>query len=269
MSDVGGEVSGGEVSGSEVSEAEMSSDVSQGEMDNDLSQEVDECYDSYMNGDSEIIFDKNTETNEVNETDQNKSKNPSPDNFESELNKKTDSYLNEKDLSTCKKTSAEEVPAEKNDGLTETEREIREQSPYSEEINKYISSVDELNIYIKAGLHEEVYGDPPKSALVRDDIDMHETVDHKGRDNAERIAERLSPITKDGDIVELHHIGQYNDSPYAELTMPEHRGKESDLTLHDKNIESEIDRDEFSKEKHEYWEDRRAFIEDCENGEFD
>ena len=56
--------------------------------------------------------------------------------------------------------------------------------------------------------------------------------------------------------MELHHIGQKDDSPFAELTMPEHRGKGNDTILHDKTKESEIDRSSFNSEKYRYWKSR-------------
>ena len=38
--------------------------------------------------------------------------------------------------------------------------------------------------------------------------------------------------------------------------MNEHRGKGNDGILHDKRRESEIDRNEFNKERKEHWKDR-------------
>ena len=134
-----------------------------------------------------------------------------------------------------------------------TKAEVREKSEYSDEINDNIKSTDELEVYQKAGLKEEKIDG--KACLVRDDIDWDQK-DEFGRTNRERVDEYLSPINKSGDTVELHHIGQKDDSPFAELTMEEHRGKDNDTILHDKTKQSEIDRSAFNAEKHSYWKSR-------------
>ena len=65
-------------------------------------------------------------------------------------------------------------------------------------------------------------------------------------------------ILEDGEIIELHHIGQKNDGPLAELTPEEHRGKENYSILHDTAKESEINRDQFNKERSEHWKQRAS-----------
>ena len=60
------------------------------------------------------------------------------------------------------------------------------------------------------------------------------------------------PPLADGKPVELHHIGQRQDSPLAELTFNEHKSNYSNL--HEVPPQSsQIDRGEFRKEKAEYW----------------
>ena len=76
------------------------------------------------------------------------------------------------------------------------------------------------------------------------------------RTNRERVQQGLSPCNKDGKVIELHHIGQHADSPLAELTQEEHRGKENYHILHHKSGESEIDRIAFGGERAEHWENR-------------
>ena len=139
-------------------------------------------------------------------------------------------------------------------GLSEEEKaKIKEMTGWSDEIIDSIGSMKEAEIYMKAGLHEaEING---KKCLIRSDIDWDQK-DEMGRTNRERAEQGLSPITKDGKTVELHHIGQHADSPLAELTTEEHRGKGNDAVLHDKTKESEIDRQEFAKERSEHWEAR-------------
>lgn len=127
---------------------------------------------------------------------------------------------------------------------------IKNETDWDLKIIDSISSMDEYEIYKNAGLEEtEINGKP---CLVRDDIDWNQK-DEWGRTNKERAEQGLAPIDKNGKSIELHYIGQKSDSPLAELTQEEHRGKGNDSVLHDKNKESEIDRREFQKEKEEYW----------------
>lgn len=135
----------------------------------------------------------------------------------------------------------------------EERKKINEMSPYSQEINDCIGSVEELEVYMDAGLTEvEIDG---KKCLVRDDIDFDQK-DLMGRTNTERIDQGLAPINKDLKVIELHHIGQNSDSPLAELTQQEHRGKGNDTILHDKTKESEINRGKFTSERNNYWDSR-------------
>lgn len=134
---------------------------------------------------------------------------------------------------------------------------INEQSPYSSEINENIRSVDELQVYIDADLHEQLVGE--KSALVRSDIDL-DARDDDGNTNIERMQNGKPPLDKEGNPIELHHIGQKSDSPLAELTRDEHRGTENTSILHDNTNESQIDRADFQKEKREYWKARAEEI---------
>ncbi|SCY24065.1 HNH/ENDO VII family nuclease [Alkaliphilus peptidifermentans] len=139
-------------------------------------------------------------------------------------------------------------------GLTDEDKQkIKEETGWSDEIIDAIESMEEYKIYKDAGLQEaEIDG---KKCLIRNDIDL-EQKDDFGQTNRERMANGLPPITKSGETVELHHIGQKSDSPLAELTTQEHRGKGNDKILHDKSKESEIDRNEFAKERSNHWEIR-------------
>lgn len=124
---------------------------------------------------------------------------------------------------------------------------------WSDEIVDAISCQEEYEIYKNADLTEMEVGG--KTCLVRNDIDW-EQKDAMGRTNKERAEQGLSPVNKDGKAIELHHIGQRADSPLAELTTQEHRGKGNDTILHDKTKESEIDRTAFATERSEHWEAR-------------
>jgi hypothetical protein len=94
-----------------------------------------------------------------------------------------------------------------------------------------------------------------KPCLIRNDLNLKQK-DEFGRTNKERMEQGLAPLDKDGRPYELHHIGQKQDSPLAELTMEQHRGKGNDSILHDKTKGTEIDRIAFQEEKSEHWETR-------------
>ena len=129
-----------------------------------------------------------------------------------------------------------------------------EQPDWSLETIGYIDTMEEYTVYKEAELEQKQVGD--KIGLISNDIDF-EQKDEFGRTNAQRIDAKLSPINKQGETVELHHVGQKADSPFAELSREEHRGVGNDTILHDKNSKSEIDRAEFQKEKIEYWNARK------------
>ena len=124
---------------------------------------------------------------------------------------------------------------------------------WSDEIMDSIGSIEEYQIYKNAELVEvEISG---KKCLICNEINWNQ-VDAMGRTNKERAEQGLSPINKDGKVIELHHIGQHADSPLAELTSEQHRGKGNDTILHDKTKESEIDRQAFASERSAHWEAR-------------
>ena len=148
------------------------------------------------------------------------------------------------------------------EGMTDEEKEeLRELTGWSDEILDSIESRAEAEIYMKAGLKEaEING---KKCLIRDDIDL-EQEDEDGITNRERMERGRPPITKDGEEVELHHIGQKQNSPLAELTIEQHRGVGNDRVLHNKTKETEIDLNEFGKERRDHWKNR---VESMEGGE--
>ena len=138
--------------------------------------------------------------------------------------------------------------------LTEDERNlIREETGWSDGIIDSIKSMEEYEVYKNANLQEvEING---VKCLIKTDIDMNQK-DEVGRTNKERMENGQPPITKTGENVELHHIGQKADSPLAELTNSEHIKNGNDTILHDKQKESEIDRNEFRREREAHWESR-------------
>jgi len=154
---------------------------------------------------------------------------------------KIDNELAPEDLSIAKKESL----------LSDEEiQSIKGETGWSDETVESFKSMNEAGIYKNANLQEaEING---RKCLVRSDIDW-EQMDSMGRTNAERAKLDLSPINKNGETIELHHIGQKNDGPLAELTPEEHRSKENYSVLHDTTKESEIDRNKFSIERSEHW----------------
>lgn len=148
-----------------------------------------------------------------------------------------------------------------------TEHEKRELTPLSDDTKDKLISVgydlkiiekikteEEAKIYIDAGLVcTEING---KFILINPNIDYQQVDPVTGKTNLDRMKEGLAPLDKQGKPIELHHIGQNNDSPLAELTREQHTGGGNDTILHDKKIESEINRREFATERKAHWKAR-------------
>lgn len=136
-------------------------------------------------------------------------------------------------------------------------KERLEAKDYPGSVLENIGSEAEANIYEKADLKPVEVNE--KDALIRQDIDYTQK-DEFGKTNLERMESGRAPLDADGNSIELHHIGQKQDSPLAELTRDEHRGKGNDNILHDKLSESGINREEFGKERSEHWKSRAEAI---------
>jgi hypothetical protein len=151
---------------------------------------------------------------------------------------------------------------------------IKAQTHWPDEIINAIASMEEAEIYMKAGLKAARIGN--RWALIRSDINWsdfsvrrntwlkNKLADYSkwvNYNNADLIGEGFPPRDMNGDPYELHHIGQHQDSPFAELTWAEHMGDGNNTILHQAGKESEIDRQMFDREKSEYWKARfKAFI---------
>jgi len=145
---------------------------------------------------------------------------------------------------------------------------IKSKTGWSSSVLDNIESVEEANIYIKAGLKEAKVGS--RTALIRSDIDWSafncrkewlktKLADYdkwKDYNNADLIGEGYPPRDANGDPYELHHIGQRQDSPFAELSWAEHMGDGNNTILHKMGEYSVIDRGQFDHEKSQYWQDR-------------
>lgn len=159
---------------------------------------------------------------------------------------------------------------------TEEYNLVRLKSGWSDRILKYIDSVEEAQIYIRAGLKEALVGGRP--ALVRTDIDwsafncrkewlktkLADWDKCKDYNNADLIGEGFPPRDSNGDPYELHHIVQRQDSPFAELNWAEHMGDGNNTILHHMGEYSVIDRGQFDDEKSRYWQDRYKMFTDRE-----
>ena len=152
--------------------------------------------------------------------------------------------------------------------------EIQRLTGWSDEICRALRSEEEARVFMEAGLVEKrVNG---RAALTNPAIDgrahncRHEWLKTKLADydvwqdwnNADLMGDGFPPRDNNGDPFELHHIGQHQDSPFAELTWAQHMGDGNNAILHPLR-ESEIDRRLFEKEKAEHWMARFADFADC------
>ena len=145
---------------------------------------------------------------------------------------------------------------------------------WSDEIISALRSKEEAQIYIAARLVEKRVNGRP--ALVNPTIDgrafncrkewlKEKLADYdrwKDYNNADLMGEGYPPRDSNGDPYELHHIGQHQDSPFAELTWQQHMGDGNNAILHPQR-ESEIDRQQFDHEKAAHWMARFEDFKNC------
>lgn len=107
-------------------------------------------------------------------------------------------------------------------------------SPYSKTINDYIKTTEELKLYMNAGLKESFVKRPTLIFDVKIDY-----LTPTGATNLERMLRGEAPYDYEtGQVIQLHHIGQQYESPFAELPKLLHIGAETYSVLHDTDIES-------------------------------
>lgn len=138
---------------------------------------------------------------------------------------------------------------------------IQQMTGWSEAIVKYIQREEEAWLYMKAGLKEVIVNGKP--ALIQPRIDPDYLMPEwwikeygenwRGWSNSDLMAEGYPPHDENGDPYELHHIGQWTDSPLAELTWSQHREGKNFSILHALDDYSDIDRGAFGKEKVAHW----------------
>lgn len=129
---------------------------------------------------------------------------------------------------------------------------IQQRSHWPADTISELHSVEEYNVYEKAGLKPVMVNG--KTALVQD-IDLNfksELPDGTVVTNLERMQKGYVPIDPATEkAYQLHHIGQKSDGTLAILKEAEHQGNSSILNIVGKD--SEIDRYAFGKTRKEFW----------------
>ncbi len=114
---------------------------------------------------------------------------------------------------------------------------IKDETGWSDDIIEHIDNMDQYEIYKNADLYEaEIDG---RKCLIKD-IDM-ELIDPKTGMTNRKLMEikGRSPIdARTGEKIELHHMGQDYNSPFAELCENSEHGDGNHSVLHPKTEES-------------------------------
>lgn len=136
-------------------------------------------------------------------------------------------------------------------GLTEAEREkFKEENDWSDEIINHIESKEQYEIYKNAELHEtEVNG---RKCLIKD-IDMDYVDPKTEKTNQQLMAEGRAPYDSEtGERIELHHMGQDPNGPFAELCENSEHGDGNHKILHTSEGESWRHDSELNKQYNYY-----------------
>ncbi len=153
----------------------------------------------------------------------------------------------------------------KKTGITAKEQEsLHVETTYSDTILSYVRTEKEAKLYLEYGLVEGIVGGRP--CLMQPYIEWERPIPYVWRGeikyavNIERMQKGNAPVLANGGMVELHHIGQNPDSPFAELSASQHRGQKTNKILHTSIYErSRIERNKFAmQEKKPYWRARAA-----------
>ena len=287
--------SSGEVNTSEVSEVENTSEVTEDEVDDDFSSELDDSYSSYMEagkisdfekeesdevekrketaeaeeaGDPDTSFEQELDgkysdylngehtSEELRENDEGidavEDVKEEPDDIDSELDKKYNEYIDEggKD--------AENIEAKQGELSDAGRAELKEETGWSDEVVDSVDTYEQAEIYKNADLHEDNING--RECLVKE-IDYDYVDEKTGMTNRELMAKGRSPYdAKTGEKIELHHMGQEYDAPFAELTENSEHGDGNHSILHPKTEGSwrndETLEAQYNKEKREHWKTR-------------
>ena len=176
-----------------------------------------------------------------------------------EVSNTNETKSKEKGYDPDKKVEKSTPETQEQKGLTDEQKEqIRKETGWSDEIIDHIDSMDQYEIYKNADLHEaEING---KKCLVKD-IDMDYVDPKTGLTNRELMEKGRSPIdAKTGEKIELHHMGQDKDGPFAELCENSEHGDGNHGTLHPKTEDSWRNEDgatsNYDNERKEHWKAR-------------
>lgn len=134
---------------------------------------------------------------------------------------------------------------------------VEQTSPYSRKINVFIRNTKELQVYTQLDLKETIVTRP---ALILD-IDPY-YYDSSGISNLNKMLSGKAPIdVATGKTIDLHHIGQKYESPFAELPHSIHEFGGNYSVLHVPTV-SWRNNEEFVKitnaEITKYWKMRGA-----------
>ena len=154
----------------------------------------------------------------------------------------------------------EAAEGKENEGLTDKEKkQIKEEQHWSDEIINHIENWEQYEIYKKADLHEEEVNG--RKCLVKN-INMDYVDPKTGMTNRERMEKGWSPIDeKTGEKIELHHMNQDYNAPFAELCERTEHGDGNHSTLHPKSENSWRNNPELNKQynnvdKPDHWKER-------------
>lgn len=134
---------------------------------------------------------------------------------------------------------------------------IKEETGWSDDIVNSIRNDGEYGVYKNADLKEGMVNGRPS---LQREIDPS-FKDDFGRTNMERMQNGLSPYdAKSGEKLELHHMGQRADSPFAELRENLDHGDGNHRILHDMKTESwrrePGNVSDYATQRSDYWKTR-------------
>ena len=143
------------------------------------------------------------------------------------------------------------------DGQESLRNTIKEETGWSDDIVNSIRNEGEYGVYKNADLKEGTVNG--KQCLQRE-IDPSFRDDF-GRTNMERMQNGLSPYdAQSGEKLELHHMGQKSDSPFAELRENTDHGDGNHRVLHEFKTESwrrePGSEQAYASQRTEYWKTR-------------
>lgn len=144
--------------------------------------------------------------------------------------------------------------------IEKQKEEILKDSPYTEEVNNYIANYQEFYSYYTLNLQEAKV---TRTALIRE-IDKDLYISSENATNFELMSKGKAPYSYDAEegIIELHHIGQDYNAPFAELTKSEHIMSGNNKIFHTETEESwRSDKNllnSYLKERAEYWKKRAS-----------